>query len=536
MGICLAEKKLTVLSPADVNARILTAVSIILLAIVYLSHLGYMPLDIESDEARRALVSGEMMLSGDYLTPTINGEYYLNKPPLYNDIIAGYFKLFGNYSMFAFRLQVIVAVFITGILIYHFTKKYTNKTIALFSAIAYITNGRLLIYESLYGMIDTTFALVIYANFMLIFYFGQQKKYTQLFIFSYLLTAVAFLLKGLPAIMFQGITLVSYFTMQKNWRELFSAQHFLGIAIFLLLPACYYCVYFTCNDVSVLELFKTLYAESEKRTFLEYDVQSTLLHVITFPAEIIYHFLPWTIFLFALFQKGLLQKIKENPFIQYITVIFLANIPVYAFSVDVYPKYLFMFVPLLYTVGFYFYFNHPKKLNKKIIDNILVVTCIIICAGCLVLLFTNLTDHVEFGYNKMLLLFAGFALCSYMMIKNKYRLHFFVLAIIFVRAGFNWFVVEQRGDRFFQANNTAQKIATITAGKQLYIMNGANSGNFDGMSFEIETLRNEILRKNDGTATNAYYIVDEDQLSSKKYSVDLSFENLPYHNKLFLVH
>ena len=90
------------------------AFCILMVIFVYLSHLGYLPLDIESDEARRALVTGEMVLSGDYITPTINGEPYLNKPPLYNYIVAGYFKMFGNYSMFAFRLQCIVAVLLSG--------------------------------------------------------------------------------------------------------------------------------------------------------------------------------------------------------------------------------------------------------------------------------------------------------------------------------------------------------------------------------------------------------------------------------------
>ena len=36
------------------------------------------------DEGIRSLVALEMKLSGNYITPTLNGEFYYNKPPLYN--------------------------------------------------------------------------------------------------------------------------------------------------------------------------------------------------------------------------------------------------------------------------------------------------------------------------------------------------------------------------------------------------------------------------------------------------------------------
>lgn len=40
------------------------------------------------DEAIRAIVAFEMIQSGDFITPTIGGQPYLMKPPLFNWIIA----------------------------------------------------------------------------------------------------------------------------------------------------------------------------------------------------------------------------------------------------------------------------------------------------------------------------------------------------------------------------------------------------------------------------------------------------------------
>ena len=49
-------------------------------------NLGLLPLF--ADEPTRANVALEMILSGNYSVPTIGGEYYYNKPPFYNWILA----------------------------------------------------------------------------------------------------------------------------------------------------------------------------------------------------------------------------------------------------------------------------------------------------------------------------------------------------------------------------------------------------------------------------------------------------------------
>src|SRR4051812_13140798 len=141
----------------DKTLKWLSVACIILFLVSYLSHLGVLPLDIRTDEARRALVSQEMMLGGNYLTPTLNGELYLNKPPLYNWIMIASMKAGGNFNPFWLRLPVVIAIGVFGILIFRFVNKYTTRMIALVTAFAFITNGRIIIYDSLQGLIDLTF-------------------------------------------------------------------------------------------------------------------------------------------------------------------------------------------------------------------------------------------------------------------------------------------------------------------------------------------------------------------------------------------
>ncbi|HEY5996434.1 MAG TPA: phospholipid carrier-dependent glycosyltransferase, partial [Candidatus Deferrimicrobiaceae bacterium] len=52
------------------------------LALLYFSALGTMPL-MEPDEGRYAEIPREMLATGDFVTPRLNGVVYIEKPPLY---------------------------------------------------------------------------------------------------------------------------------------------------------------------------------------------------------------------------------------------------------------------------------------------------------------------------------------------------------------------------------------------------------------------------------------------------------------------
>ncbi|WP_367328714.1 ArnT family glycosyltransferase, partial [Lentimicrobium sp.] len=78
---------------------------ILLLPLALFTNLGLMPLI--SDEPTRAVVTLEMILSGNFITPTINGDFYYNKPPLFNWILAGFVKVAGVENEFIFRLPTV---------------------------------------------------------------------------------------------------------------------------------------------------------------------------------------------------------------------------------------------------------------------------------------------------------------------------------------------------------------------------------------------------------------------------------------------
>ncbi len=522
-------------NPQHTIPRFTFFVCILFFLISYLGGLDTIPLRYDNDEGRRAIVTAEMMLSGDYITPTINGEIYLNKPPLYNWIVSAYFRVFGDYSMFAFRLQVIVAILLTGACIYHFTKKYTSQAIAFFTAFAFMTNGRILIYDSYIGLIDTTFTLVVYLSFMLIYYYGEKKKYYHLFLITYLLAALGFLLKGVPAMVFQGLTLLTYFTWKRKFKILFRLPHFAGIALFLAIMGAYYIPFLNRNELDPLVVFGNLLNESSKRTPAHFDIGRTILHLFSFPPEMLYHFAPWTLFIVALFQKKLGAALRRNDFIFYSLLVFLVNFPVYWFSPEVYARYLFMFLPLLFSVFFYLYFEtlSPDSWQHKFVNGFMISACILLFLSFVVLPFTRLTKQLAF-YPIALAVIMAFLLW-YALKYKSIRLVVFLLALFVFRIGFNWFVLVDRVPQYRDAEERGRKIASITSGKGLYILKGSEIGNFDGMSYHISTRRGEVLKIREFSDTSAFYISDSIQLKGRNYTTYYIFPNFYAPDSLRLV-
>jgi 4-amino-4-deoxy-L-arabinose transferase-like glycosyltransferase len=444
--------------------------------------------------------------------------------------------------MFAFRLQVIVAILLTAACIYRFTKKYTNEAIAFFTACAYVTNGRILIFDSFTGLIDTTFTLVVYLSFMLIYEWGEKKKYFVLFLITYLLTAIGFLMKGMPALLFQTLTLLTYFIWKKKFRILFSIQHITGILLFFAIIGAYYYAFFSRNDITPSDLFSNLLHESSKRTPGHFGISRNLLHLFTFPPEMLYHYAPWTIFVITLFQKNLWAKLRRNEFVFYSLLIFLVNFPIYWISPEVYPRYLFMFLPLLFSIFFYLYFEtlDDRSWQHKTIHAIVFAVCAVLLLAFVVLSLISvpqLSESIRPVYRIYAVAFAAIMVfLVWLCLKYRdLRLIAFVLALLVFRMGFDVFVLTKRAEKYKVVEERGRQVASITKGEKLFILQGSDIGNFDGMSFHIATQRGEVLRYKKEIDTSSFYIADKAQLKARSYTTYMSFPNFYAPDTLRLV-
>src|SRR6478735_4358958 len=243
-----------------------------------------------ADEPIRALVGLEMMISDQYFTPTLNGEFYYNKPPLFNWILVGMFNVAGSMDEWVVRIPTVASLLVFVVLIFLFFRKYVSNKVAYLSAFFTLVSGRILFYDSFLGLIDTLFSLVIFVLFFSAFHFNSKKKYALFFICLYLLAAVAFMLKGIPALVFLVVTILVVLWRSDQLKKLFSVWHFIGIGIFILLIGSYYYEYSLSNGLETV--FTTLWSESSKRTVVETNFFTSLIHISTFPFQLLFHFLP----------------------------------------------------------------------------------------------------------------------------------------------------------------------------------------------------------------------------------------------------
>jgi 4-amino-4-deoxy-L-arabinose transferase-like glycosyltransferase len=473
------------------------------------------------DEAIRALVALEMQISGNYITPTMFGEFYYNKPPLYNWILLVIFDLTGENSELVCRLVTVFFLLVYAGSAYYFFQKnlkepqsahspFTTHHLPLISALALITCGRILFWDSMLGLIDICFSWVMFLLFMVIYQKGEKEDDGALFGWAYLLAAIGYLLKGLPAVVFLGLALLTYFIWQKKIKRLFSWFHVLGGAIFSTIVGGYYFLYAQQNGLE--EILKTVFDESAKRTFIEHGFGKTILHLFSFPFEMWYHFLPWTLLVICFFQKNIFQKIKENKFITWNLLVLLTTILPYWSAVEVYPRYLFMHVPLAFSAFFYFYLKNKeeKGWQANMVEMIFfAASCLSVIAALLPIGWDD-TQDVPYLLAKSIGLSVFFILLTYLFWTWKpHRMLVFVLVLLTARIGYNFFILPSRLkiECSTEVRESSHKAVELAGEKPIYIYK--NSLGFQPMTgyyFTRET--GKILRKHyDKTEAGAFYIV-----------------------------
>jgi len=502
-----------------------------LLVPAFFSHLGLIPLDTVSDEPRRALVAIEMMLSGDYLTPTLNGEPYFNKPPLYNWIIAASYHFFGDYSAFALRFPMAVSLVLYGLTVFLLVRRHLGSPVAFAAALMLVTNARVMLYDSLLGLIDITFSWLTYTAFIWVYQFDRQRRYYALFLSTYVLTALGFLMKGLPSLVFQGLTLLAYFLYTRQFRRLFHPAHFLGIGVFLLIVGSYYVAYFTRNAIPLSQVAGVLFSESAKRTVVEFGIGQTLLHMLTFPLEMLYHYAPWlvmVVFLFRRLQTPYLRDMAywKEPFVRFNGIIFLVNFVIYWTSPQVYARYLLMLLPLLFTILAYGYYQaRPTDWRRRFFDGFGLMLLGVLTLGSWAPLFIPETKSMEgliWKCGLFFLLLAFFLLQYQRQRENRLLILFATMAVL--RWGFNWFALPPRVEHRQFYKDSSEAVARLTLdqnGKPLplygYKATIGTDGGTDVNSFHIAAVRRRVLGVTDRKIPGAFYIADSLNLAGERY-------------------
>lgn len=299
----------------------------------HLIHLGIAPFN--GDEAIRSLVALEMDLSGNYIAPTMHGAPYINKPPLFNWILLVFFKLFGYFGEYPARTATVFFLAVYGWAVYRFTRATFGFEFAFLGPDGGyhrpVSDLRFHAGPDQYHFFGGDLHPV--HEHLLFWYSGAMAAPVPGELF---LMAAAFMLKGLPAVVFQGLSLTAGLIYFGQWRRLFSWQHLAGISVAAGILGGYLWAYAQYQPLEAL--LPNLMKESVKRTAVVFGWWKTVKHIFLFPFDSVYHFLPFSLLILAWINRHFWQRIRENKFVFFNFLMLAVNLPVYWSSVQVYAR------------------------------------------------------------------------------------------------------------------------------------------------------------------------------------------------------
>lgn len=502
----------------DIDNRWLYVAAVLILMPALFINLGLM--SFIDDEAIRALVALEMKMSGNYIVPTMHGAFYYSKPPLFNWLLIIFYNLSGVVNEWTTRIPTTLALMGYGYTIYYYFRKHFGTYTAVVNAFVLITCGRILFWDSMLGLIDITYSWVTFTAFMVVFHEFKKGNFLRLFVLSYLLTGIGFMLKGFPSILFQGFTLLTWFLVEKQFKKLFTWKHILGGLVFVAIVGSYYFFYFKYNQTE--RVFEGLAQQSTTRTFIDQGWWNTFEHLFTFPFEMLYHFLPWSLLIVHFIRRDIRSQIKEDKFIFFLLVIFLVNIIVYWTSPQVYPRYVLMHAPLLFGVFIYLHQKNKGSLQFKLVEGAFMVF-IAVFAGISFLPFfmKDLQDQPNYVLKTIVVMVPLFISAYLFVVKKEGRLLLLAIFLLIARVGFNWFVLPERNadDSGAIVKETSMEIGNYYKGKPLYIYN--NTRMQPANSFYLTVTKGEIIHFcRDSLPQGAPFILDPSR------NKDLGYEKL----------
>ncbi len=464
------------------------------------------------DEAIRSLVAFEMKHSGNYFTPTLNGEPYYNKPPLFNWLILLVSNLWGSFGEWPTRLTSLFFLACYAVTVFYYSRRHFDYFSSAILCLMLLCCGRILFWDSMYGLIDICFSWIIYLNFMILFSHSEKGKWKQMFVISYLLCSIAFLLKGLPAMVFQAISVITVLLLKGEFRtKIVSWIHITGALTGFIPLIIYYSIY--AYEVSLKTAIHILFDQSLQRTVTHFGIQETLIHLVTFPFEQIYHFLPWSLLVFLIFSPKFWEKIRENSFIQFNFWMLMVNIPVYWSSVQVYPRYLLMFVPL-FNVCVYYVLSQIRKVNTSWWTSFKKLFLVITSAAFLVCFMMPLDSRVAELANINLIWIgssAGLFLVLLSMIVDHDRRIFLwmCLALFIFRITFNGVLIPLRmkNDTSQLTKADCQRVALQHRNQPWFLYDSSDTHQV-ARFYTANFSKQIIYRTNTIIDSNAYYLVD----------------------------
>ena len=267
---------------------------------------------------RYAEVAREMIRSGEWVVPHLNGEIYIDKPPLLFWLIAIPSSIYGSVTPFLARWPSAFSAWMSVIILFLWGKRIYGTTQSSFIAGGILLSSYQYFFQARLAKTDILLCLFILLS-LYFFYLGYGEFGRRRYLFyglSFLSMGLGVLTKG-PFGLLPFIIISAFLIKERRWRILMSREFILGYVILVL------------TALPWLFLFLSRVGLKESITL----VRET--HILTRQAPIFFYFIqiwgqffPWSVLLPFLFFYIWKQRMGfwhsgESFFLIWFIVIFI---------------------------------------------------------------------------------------------------------------------------------------------------------------------------------------------------------------------
>lgn len=259
------------------------------------------------DEGRYVEIPREMVTTGDYITPRLNGLKYFEKPPLMYWIQSFFIKTLGI-KEWAMRLPLALMGLIGCFMIYAAGRFLFNRSSGLIAATIL---GSSLLYIVLSQLITLDMGVSFFLTACLLSFItavNLQNNQRRLFMYcAAIFAALSVLTKGLIGLALPGLIVLIWVTLTNNWKLLIQLYLPTSILIFFAIATPWHVLVSLKNP----EFFDFYFINEHFNRFLT-TVHRRYQPFWFFIPIIIAGFMPWTSFMIKALYKGI-KSAKKNP-------------------------------------------------------------------------------------------------------------------------------------------------------------------------------------------------------------------------------
>lgn len=314
-------------------------------------------LEFRGEESLRTLIAYEMFKEKNFLQPTVLGENYYLKPPLFNWLIILYSFIFG-WSELTGRFLTITFLVLNAILVYIFSfTLFKNKIFSLISSLIFLTFFDVIFWYGYLAEIDITYTFFIFLMITFLYTGFYENKNIFLF-FAGIILGISFLLKGFPSIAFFTFTLLGLIVYFKNLKIVLNPSLLTG-----LLFALFISFLWIINTANPEKYLYFLFYESLSRVDVNnnFDLINRLTNVLFFPILNFKQLLPTSFVVLLIFISYYKteKKINIDTRIKTLILVVIVNYLPFLISKSA-GRYILPLFPLIAIIFAYFIVNIGK--------------------------------------------------------------------------------------------------------------------------------------------------------------------------------